>query len=59
VKVEDLRRIKSPEMKMLRMTCGKTVRDKVRNEEICERAEVKSIEEQHLREQRLRWFGHM
>jgi len=34
------------------------VRDKVRNEEIRERTEVESIEE-HLREQRLRWFGYM
>jgi len=34
------------------------VRDKVRNEEIRERTEVESIEE-HLREQCLRWFGHM
>jgi len=50
--------MKSTEMRMLRMICGKTVRDKVRNEEICERAEVESIKE-HLREQRLRWFGHM
>jgi len=40
------------------MICGNTVRDKVRNEEIRERTEVESIEE-HLREQRLRWFSHM
>jgi len=40
------------------MICGKTVRDKVRNEEIRERTEVESIEE-HLREQRLYWFGYM
>jgi len=43
---------------MLRMICGKTVRNKVKNEEIRESTEVESIEE-HLREQRLRWFGHM
>jgi len=57
MKVENVR-MKSTEMRMLRMICGKTVRDKVRNEEIRERTEVKSIEE-HLREQRLHWFGHM
>jgi len=57
MKVEDVRRMKSTEMRMIRMICEKTVRDKVRNE-ICERTEVESIEE-HLREQRLRWFGHM
>jgi len=53
MKVEDVRRIKSTEMRMLRMICGKMVRDKVRNEEIRERTEVESIEE-HLREPRLR-----
>jgi len=58
MKVEDVRRMKSTEMKMLRMICGKTLRDKVRNEEIRETTEVESIEE-HLREQRLRWFGYM
>jgi len=58
MKVEDLRRMKSTEMIMLRMICDKTVRDKVRNEQIRERTEVESIEE-HLREQRLRWFGRM
>jgi len=59
MKVEDVvRRIKSTKMRMLRMICGKTVRDKVRNEENRERTEVESIEE-HLREQCLRWFGHM
>jgi len=31
MKVEDVRRMKSTEMRMLRMICGKTVRDKVRN----------------------------
>jgi len=40
------------------MICVKSVMDKGRNEEIRGRTEVKSIEER-LREQRLRWFGHM
>jgi len=56
--VEDVGRVKSAEMRMLRLICGGTVRDKARNEEIRERTEVESIEE-HLREQLLRWFGHM
>jgi len=43
---------------MLHMICGKTVRVKVRNEEIRERTEVESIEK-HLRERRLRWFSHI
>jgi len=40
------------------MICGKTMRDKIRNEEIRERAEVESIKE-YLREQHLHWFCHM
>jgi len=48
--VEDVRRIKSTEMRMLRMICGNTVKDKVRNEEIRERTEVETIKE-HLGEQ--------
>jgi len=58
MKVEDVRRMKSTEKRMLPMICSKMVKDKVRNEEIREGTEVESIEE-HLREQRLRWFGHM
>jgi len=58
IKICDMRRMKSTEMRILRMICGKTVRDKVRNEEIRERTEVESIEE-HFRKQRLRWFGYM
>jgi len=49
--------MKSTEMRMLRIICGKTMRDKVRNEENRKRTEVDNIEE-HLREQRLHWFGH-
>jgi len=37
MKMEDVRRMKSTEMRILRMICGKTVSDKVRNEEIRER----------------------
>jgi len=51
-------KIKSTKMRKFHMICGKTVRDKVRNEEIRERTEVESIEE-HSREQQLCWFGHM
>jgi len=36
-KALSIRRMKSAEMKMLRMICGKMMRDKVRNEEIHER----------------------
>jgi len=38
--------------------CGNTRRDKVRNENIRTKIDVASIEEK-IRENRLRWFGHV
>ena len=38
--------------------CGKTRRDKIRNERIDKMIEIASIEEK-MREIRLRWFGHI
>ena len=38
--------------------CGKTRRDKVRNERIRKMIEVAPIEEK-MRENQLRWFGHI
>ncbi|KAI8562254.1 hypothetical protein RHMOL_Rhmol03G0020600 [Rhododendron molle] len=45
-------------MRMLRWMCGKTRRDRVRNETVREIVGVAPIEEK-LRENRLRWFRHV
>ena len=46
------------EMRMLRGMCGKTLKDRVRNEDIRAMVGVASIEDK-LRENRLRWYGHI
>jgi hypothetical protein len=43
-------------MRMLRWICGHTRRDRVRNDDICERLGVALVEEK-LMQHRLRWFG--
>jgi hypothetical protein len=58
IKVDDVRKMETTEMRMLRMMCGKTLRDRVRSEGIREMTGVEKIEE-FLRSQRLRWFGHV
>ena len=45
-------------MCILRWMCGNTRRDKVRNEDIRTKIGVASIEEK-MRENHLRWFGHV
>ena len=45
-------------MRMLRWICGKTLKDRIRNEHIREMVGVAPIEDK-MRENRLRWFGHI
>ena len=58
MKKADVRRMESTEMRMVRMMCGKTLRDKVPSIMLRERMGIEDIEE-HLREYRLRWLGHL
>jgi hypothetical protein len=46
------------EMRLLRWICGHTRRDRVWNDDICERLGVAPVEEK-LMQHRLRWFGHI
>ena len=52
------RKLSVAEMKMLRMMCGVTRRDRVRNEYVRASVGVDSIEDK-LAQGRLRWFGHV
>ena len=45
-------------LRMLRWICGHTRRDRVRNDDICDRLGVAPIKEK-LIQHRLRWFGHV
>ena len=56
--MEDERRLKTTETRMLRMICRKTLKDKMNNEKIREMTSVVRLEE-FLREQKLRWLGHV
>jgi len=51
--VKDERKLKTTEMRMLRMLCGKTLNDKISNEKIHYMTKVKGIED-HLYEQSMR-----
>ena len=51
-------RLRATERRMLRMICGVTLKDIVESAVIASRVEVDDLEE-HLRQKRLRWFGHI
>ena len=52
VKKQYVSKMNVAEMRMLRWMCGKTMKDKIRNERICKMLEVAPIEEK-IRENRL------
>ncbi|KAF3621027.1 Pyrroline-5-carboxylate reductase [Capsicum annuum] len=58
VKNSHIQKLKVAEIRILRWTCGRTRKDRVRNEIIRENVRVASVEDK-MREVRLRWFGHV
>ena len=57
MRAEEVRNLKTTEMRMLQMIRGKILKDKI-NETIREITVVERLEEL-LREQRLQWLGHV
>ena len=55
---QHVNKLRITEMLMLRWICGKTLKDRIRNEHIQEIVGVAPIEDK-MRENRLRWFGHV
>ena len=51
-------RLQAIERRMLRMICGVTLKDMVESTMTASRMGVDNLEE-HLRQKRLRWFGHI
>ena len=58
IKKSQEQKLKVAEMKMLRMMCGVTRRDRVRNEYVRASVGVDSMEDK-LAQNRLRWYGHV
>ena len=51
-------RLRATERRMLRMICGATLKDMFESTVIERKVGVDGLEE-HLRQKRLRWFGHI
>ena len=58
MRAEVFQRLQATERRMLRMICGVTLKDMVESTVIASRVGVDDLEE-HLRQKRLRWFGHI
>ena len=58
LRIEDERRLITTEMGMLRLICGKTLKDKITDEKVREITGVDEMKK-FLRGQRLRWLGHV
>ena len=52
------KRLRATERRMFRMICRVTLKDMVEGTVIASRVRVDDLEE-HLRQKRLRWFGHI
>ena len=50
--------MESTQMRMLKMICGKTVKDKVRSKLILNMTGIEPLKK-FLRSQKLRWLGHI
>ena len=57
IKKQHMYKMDVTEMRMLMSMCGKTRKDKIRNECFREHLGVRTIRDK-IRETRLRWFGH-
>ena len=57
-KKQNIQKMNVAEMQMLRLMCGKTRKDKVRNKDIRCQVRIAPIEDK-LRENRLWWFSHI
>ena len=58
MKVGVFQRLRATERRMLRMICRVMLKDKVESTVIASRVGVDDLEV-HLRQKRLRWFGHI